>query len=134
MSLTLHAVEALRHESPPLCDAPRQALDLVRHLADGHPEFRREAAVALLRGPLAVYAFDDLRIKIAQTIAFASGDASLCVRALGDGVQEPIWEENFLSRRLQCIAAAGHPLAERAAADLLEFRSAAGGALREVAP
>jgi hypothetical protein len=76
-----------------------------------------------------VYAEEERRVITLQSLAFASGDNALCVDALGFQLEEPWWQEAFLEGRAQCLAAARHPLAQRAADDLVEFMSATPGTI-----
>lgn len=98
-----------------------------RLLGAAHPGYRAHAALELFEAPFAAYVGDDPRRGVAEKLAASSGDAALCVKAMGPHVAEPTWEEAFLVQRLQCLAAAGRPEAERAAKDLLEFQASTAG-------
>ncbi|HEX3596645.1 MAG TPA: fused MFS/spermidine synthase [Polyangiaceae bacterium] len=121
------AVVAMRDTPFPLCGAARAVLALVAKLASSHVEYRSRAALELLAAPFGTYNVDDARVEAAEKLASASGDAALCVRALGVHVRQPRWEEPFLVERLRCLAAAGRPEARQAAEDLLDFRASTAG-------
>lgn len=117
----LSAITDLRKTALPLCDASRQAIDLLPVVARGSPERTARAARHLLEGPLAVYNEEERRIGILQRMAFASGDAALCVAGLGRNLELPWWQLRFLAARAECLEKAGHPHAARARADVAEW-------------
>ncbi|HVW25414.1 MAG TPA: fused MFS/spermidine synthase [Polyangiaceae bacterium] len=121
------SIVAMRNTPFPLCGGVEAVLSLATKLGAAHPEYRARAALELLDAPFAAYIGDDPRRGLAEKLAATSGDAALCVKAMGRHVAEPTWEEAFLVQRLQCLAAAGRPEAERAANDLLEFRASTAG-------
>lgn len=127
MDEIIAALQELRQRPLPLCNTARESISLLPILAKGHPDLAAKAARVLLIGPLAVYAEEERRVITLQSLAFASGDTALCLDALGFQLEEPWWQEAFLEGRAQCLAAARHPLAARAAEDLAEFVSATPG-------
>jgi hypothetical protein len=115
------ALAELRKTALPLCDAARQTIRGLQMIGRGNPGLAARAAHALLEGPLAVHVEDQLRIRTAQQLAFASGSTELCVAALGKNLELPWWNEMFLVSRADCLERAGHPLATRARRELGEW-------------
>jgi spermidine synthase len=126
MNETDASIVALRDTPFPLCNGVNAVLGLATRLGAAHPEYRAHVASELLT-PFATHVGDAQRIDTAQKLAAGSGDAALCVKAMGPWLDEPRWEEPFLVQRLQCLAASGSPKAELAARDLMEFRAATAG-------
>lgn len=120
------AIEALRKDALPLCKSAQQVLRHFAGIASKSPALAARGAEALLV-PFAAGLLDDERRDNAEKLA-AAADPALCVRALGTHLERPRWEEAHLKLRLRCVAAANHPLTERAAADLLEYLGATAGA------
>jgi hypothetical protein len=120
------ALAALRAEPFPLCGVAEQTLALVGKLGRTHNEYRARAAEELMQ-PFATHLADDARVALMESLAVASGDAKLCVTAMGRHVDDPKWDEAFLVDRLRCLSAARHPAAEKAALDLIEYRSTTAG-------
>ena len=79
---------------------------------------------AALSEPLAVYAWESLRLRALCGVAEVVGPDVLSV-ALAALEPYPIWEEPMLRVRLQAYTATGHPLASRAASDLATYRAVA---------
>ena len=125
----LNAAKGLHEQPLTLCSTAHQVLALVEQIAAANPGLIRPAALALLERPFAAYAVDEERERTALALAEQSGDAALCVRALGTHVDHPMWNEPFLGIRLRCLAAARHPAAERAAVDFVQYLSATSGTL-----
>lgn len=125
----LAAVTELRSVALPLCDAHRQAVALIPFVVGGDKARAARAARHLLVGPLAVYNEEERRIQVAQQMAFLSGDAALCVDALGKNLDLPWWELPFLAARAECLERAGHPAAHRARAQVGEW---VGGSLGSI--
>jgi hypothetical protein len=121
LEAALQGVDELRKTALPLCRTAEQVLILLRHIATGDHAMERRAIQALLQGPLAVDAEEELRLRTVQALAFALGDPAICVSALGSQVEHPWWEGDFLQQRAQCLSAVRHPLAARAEADAREF-------------
>ncbi|HVU02738.1 MAG TPA: fused MFS/spermidine synthase [Polyangiaceae bacterium] len=124
------AIEAMRVTPLPLCSAGRQILSLVRAAFAGTADGAKEGALLLL-APFAASALDAERSELAVALATRAGDAALCVRALGEQVEHPRWDEEHLRTRLRCLAAAKHPLAERALTDLAAFFQDTSGTFEE---
>ncbi len=123
----LGAIRDLREEALPLCNTTRQVLEVLGSLASRNPDLARRGAEALIAGPLAVYAADDVRLDVQERLAFASLDATLCVRALESHLTAPLWQRGLLTDRLACLERAQHPLAEQAARDLEAYLAATAG-------
>jgi spermidine synthase len=117
-------IVAMRQTPFPLCRGVDSVLALAATIGAAHPEYRGHAALELLESPFATYIGDAGRLSTAEQLAIGSGDPALCVKAMA---KEPRWEEPYLVKRLQCLAAAGDPETEAAAQDLLEFRAATAG-------
>jgi hypothetical protein len=125
----LRAVAELRRQPFPICDSGVFALNLLQRTAATEPRLAAAAAKALLEKPFAARYGERYRVTFAQDLAFASSDATLCVRALGKQLTDPWWERRFLERRLACLQRAKHPMQQRARNDLLEFLSKTPGEL-----
>ncbi|MBE7480086.1 MAG: fused MFS/spermidine synthase [Polyangiaceae bacterium] len=123
----LLAIGELRKTALPLCDANRQAIDLLLFVVRGEPALAAKAARGLLAGPLAVYNEEERRINVAQRLAFQSGDSALCVQSLGQNLALPWWQLRFLAARAECLEKAGHPAAGRARAELAEWVASSSG-------
>lgn len=117
----LVAVAELRKSALPLCDAARQAVELLRMVARGDARLAARAARGLLEGPLAVYNVEERRVEVAQQLAFTSNDPSLCVAALGPNLELPLWDFRFLAARAECLAKANHPYAAKARSEVAEW-------------
>lgn len=117
----LLAIAALRNSALPLCDASRQAVELVLMLGTREPTLAARGARALLEGPLAAYNYEGRRSEVAQQLAFLSAEPALCVAALGRNLELPRWQLRFLSARAECLERANHPLAGRARSDLTDW-------------
>jgi spermidine synthase/MFS family permease len=134
LDATQKAIAGLREQPLTLCRTAREVLALARQVAQANSSLLRPTVLALLERPFAADAVDEEREQTALDLAASSGDAALCVRALGRHAERPLWREPFLRTRLGCLEAAGSPLAERAAADLVEFLSATSGSLESGTP
>ncbi len=130
----IRAVEHMREVALPICTVPRQVLRAIEQVAAQRTASTERAARALLVGPLAAYSEERLRIRVAQRLAFASGDPALCVQAMGRELTAPWWERRFLASRAACLAGARHPLADKAEADLSRFLAHGSGFIRPVQP
>ena len=69
-----------------------------------------------------------------QRLAFSlmrapDADPEHCVRSLGRHLESPLWNEPLLTGRFECLQRAGHPLAARAEADLIDYLAAGPGEL-----
>lgn len=122
----LRAIEALHHDALSLCNATSEVLGLVSVVATSTLDTRRRAVLAL-REPFAADSSDEQRTRTIERLAIESRDPALCVLGLGARIEHPYWSESFLEKRLQCLAAARHPLTERAAQDLLDLRAGMAG-------
>jgi hypothetical protein len=125
-ALLLRAVEELRRDTLPLCSSANQVLALLSTIARKNPVVAARAVEALLV-PFAAGFLEEDRRDALELLAATVPDPALCVRALGSRVEKPRWNEAHLKLRLRCLAAANHPLAERAAADVLEYLGATAG-------
>ncbi|MBM4361813.1 MAG: fused MFS/spermidine synthase, partial [Deltaproteobacteria bacterium] len=128
------AIATLREDALPLCEAAEHVAAIATRVVASEPSLGRRLVEELLAAPFGGELAHEVRIRAAQRLASALRDPALCVRALGDEVERPLWEEAFLEERLGCLAAAGHPLAESAAADLLAFRRATVGSFELAVP
>jgi spermidine synthase len=126
LDAAIQGTEALRHDALSLCHAADGILGAVMTAAPTSPSARSRALDAL-REPFAASTMDEARVHAIERLSIESGDPATCVRGLGARVQNPVWDEGFLEKRLQCLAAAHHPLAERAAQDLLDVRGGTSG-------
>ncbi len=113
------AIVAMRETPFPLCRGVDSVLGLATAIGAAHPEYRVRLALELLESPFATYIGDTARLAAAEQLAAGAGDPSACVKALD---AQPRWDEAFLVKRLQCLAAAGNAQADQAAMDLLEYR------------
>lgn len=117
----LLAIAELRKTALPLCDAARQAVELLRMVARGDPRLAARGARGLLEGPFAVYNAEERRTEVAQHLAFVSNDPELCVASLGPNIELPLWDFRFLAARAECLAKANHPHAGRARSEVAEW-------------
>jgi hypothetical protein len=117
----LAGLDELRTGSISLCNTASETLQMLPPLVRNQPEVAKRAIAAVMAGPLAAYQSERVRTRVAQTMAFEAKDASLCLGALGDELEEPRWEREFLLARVDCLERAGHPLLARAEADLRRF-------------
>lgn len=115
------ALIALRTSDLPLCDAAAQAVYLSTFVAEREPALKVPVIELLLASPFSVHIVEERRLQAAQSLAFGVDDPALCVRALGRHLQHPRWVQAFLLDRARCLQRAGHPLAERAADDVVRF-------------
>lgn len=65
----------------------------------------------------------DVRLQTRLQLAGLVDSRGLCVEALGPFEPHVKWDQGFLTTRLDCYAAAGHPLAAAARADLAEYEA-----------
>jgi spermidine synthase len=122
---TAHALEGLRSDALPLCDTTHEVVALLDELVAHHPELADRAIGELLGRPFAAHNADESRRSLVESMGATR--PGLCVTTLGNHLLEPTWMESALSRRFRCLVASGHPLAERARQDLVEFAEATAG-------
>jgi spermidine synthase len=134
MDAATRGLEALRKDALPVCNAARQLLTLVSGLAKSNPGLLRSAVDELVGRPFAAGTLDEERRELGEQLADATGDAGLCVRALGDHVEHPVWDAPHLRLRLRCLGAAHHPAAARARADLVDYFHGTSGSFAGDAP
>ena len=123
----LRGVGHLRKKPLPICATTKQTLRMLTSVVGRDPALARTAAVALMEGPLSIYAANELRRETIERLAFVTGDPELCVRALGPHLEKPRWSRWLLFERNSCLSRAGHPLASQAQADVVEFLEATSG-------
>src|SRR5207244_1653117 len=109
-----------------ICSADQKTIELIETIGKTDRDLARRGAEALLQGPLAAAEQETLRKEVAQRLSFLAGGA-LCLRALGDAVDEPEWSEWLLKGRAKCLKENNHPLAVLAEAELAEFVGARDG-------
>jgi hypothetical protein len=111
----------LRENPWPMVRLVRAALEETSELV------RRDARLAprmyqALREPFALRVLDDLRRWIALGAAMAM-QGTECVDAVGVFEPDVPWDEGFLRSREECYRRANDPRAERAGAEVLEWRA-----------
>lgn len=97
-------------------------LDRVLHFSFGIAARDPDAAKAIfaaLAEPFAVGMADQTRLRQRLELTWLLRQG--CVEALKPFEPHPPWEDLFLAQRARCYREAGHPLAERARADLAEY-------------
>ena len=97
-------------------------LERVLHFASEIATRDPKAAAAIfeaLREPFAVGMAEQTRLRVRLELTWLLRKG--CVEALEPFEPHPPWEDLFLAQRARCYREAGHPLAERARADLAEY-------------
>jgi spermidine synthase len=128
-------IEADRAGPMPLCTTAQQLVIGLRDAAGGSPELARSGLSLLMRGPLVAGLAEDDRRTAIELLAFAlmrapGTDLGLCVAALAaTRLEHPLWNQGHLEGRLECLRRAGHPLAQSAEDDMVEFLAASTGEL-----
>ena len=125
------AVDHLRSVALPLCGTAARAISLLESSSAGNPLLMKQSLEALLRGPLAIALADGPRLDTAQRLAFALGDPSLCLQALGSEVDHPRWKWTTLVGRMTCLRDAGDRRANAAEQDVQKYLLATPGRLAD---
>lgn len=125
----VQGAEALRDELLPLCNVPAGLAAELRSAVGADQTLARQAIAALSVGPFLVYAGERARVEALQNLALALGEPDTCVPALGEHLERPWWDEDFLVGRALCLRRAGHARAAAAEADVVRYRMNEGGQL-----
>ncbi|HAN31915.1 MAG TPA: spermidine synthase, partial [Myxococcales bacterium] len=109
------------HRDPwPLRNVMQGALKWMRAKAMRHPVLI-PTMYEWVREPMAVYASDLMRERLALDLGLASRDGRLCLRALDAKGPHVPWERQVLTQRAACYHRAGHPGVNDALSDLKRF-------------
>jgi spermidine synthase len=127
-------LERVRAGQIPLCNTAALLLIGLDGAAATSQRRARVALGALEAGPLLVGLGESERRASMERLAFSlmrapGADPEQCVRALGQHLEAPLWNEPLLAGRFECLQRAGHPLASRAEADLIDYLAAGPGEL-----
>jgi spermidine synthase len=130
----VRGVAATRTGPIPLCSTATALVTGLREAAVASPELARRALDELMAGPLLAGLAEEERRRAVELLAFllmrvAGADPELCLTALAERVQRPLWNRAHLEGRLECLRRAGHELAPDAEDDLVSFLAASTGEL-----
>jgi spermidine synthase len=123
----------------PLCNSTALLLSGLGSVGAASQQLARQALGVLEAGPLLVGLGESERRASIERLAFSlmrapAADPWQCVRALGQHLTAPLWNEPLLVGRFECLQRAGHPLAGQAEAELVDYLAAGPGELLPPAP
>jgi spermidine synthase len=127
-------IATLRTGPIPLCSTATDLVAGLREAAAPSPELTRRALSELMAGPLMAGLAEDDRRRAIELLAFSlmrvpGTDPGLCLTALAERVQQPLWNRAHLEGRLECLRRSGHELTPDAEDDLISFLAASTGEL-----
>jgi spermidine synthase len=115
------AFTRFRDDPWPMRLTMRRALALAPHVAGDNKAVALELHAAL-RQPFAVSTHDEARRDFLMQLAGCAGDSGLLLEEVQRYEPFVPWNQGYLTTRLNAYLSAGHPLYERALAELAEYQ------------